>query len=82
MVALSSFRTTNLVVVLLVLLVGPALTPGGLAEGAKKKPKRKKEGVPMSNDVEESLPEWEDDPKTRRELKCNGTSGPVKRQCE
>ena len=75
MASFSSVRAATLAVALLVLLVGPSLTPGGMAEGAKKKkPKPKKEGIPMSEAVEESLPGWEDDPKTRRELKCNGAS--------
>jgi hypothetical protein len=60
-------------VALLVLLVGPAVTPGGLAEGAEKKPlRKKKQGVAMSEEVETSLPDWEDDPELKRELKCNG----------
>ena len=56
------------------LLVGPAVTPGGMAEGDDKTTSRKH--APLPADVETSLPDWEEDPKLTRELKCNGAFTP------
>lgn len=71
-----SFCAAGLAVALLVLLVGPALTPVGLAEGAVEKLKEKKKSIPMSEEVEDTLPNWEDDTELKRDIKCNGASSP------
>lgn len=70
----SSFRAAALAAAFLVCVLGPALVPGGTVEGAAKK--AKKANVPLSQEGVDSLPDWENDAKMKKELKCNGASAP------
>ena len=71
-----------------ILLLGPSPWSGGLPgaeaklsnqmkmpvtkEDIKRKAEKKQKGQPMTEDVENSLPDWEDDPVMKSKLKCNG----------
>lgn len=69
-----------------ILLLGPSPWSQGLP-GAEAKPstampvtkedidrreEKKAKGQPMTDDVESSLPDWEEDPVMKTKLKCNG----------
>ena len=41
-------------------------------EDIKRRAEKKQKGQPLTEDVENSLPDWEDDPVMKSKLKCNG----------
>jgi len=71
-----------------ILLLGPSPWSGGLPgaeaklsnqmkmpitkEDIKRRAETKQKGQPLTEDVENSLPDWEDDPVMKSKLKCNG----------
>jgi hypothetical protein len=76
------------VLLVAILLLGPSPWSGSLPgaeaklsnqmkmpvtkEDIKRKAEKKQKGQPMTEDVENSLPDWEDDPVMKSKLKCNG----------